>query len=73
MLTFLEKESTLLPKLIFLPRGTFSLLSSSYLLLILKISAHSPEINPPIYGQLIISKRANTIKGLKDKLFNKWY
>ena len=32
----------------------------------------SPEINPSIYGQLILNKGGSSIKGSKNRLFNKW-
>ena len=31
-----------------------------------------PEINPYLYGQLIIGKRGRSIKWSKNSLFNKW-
>ena len=33
----------------------------------------SPEISPPIYGQLIYNKRAKNIQRGKDSFFSKWF
>ncbi|CAD7689569.1 unnamed protein product [Nyctereutes procyonoides] len=35
-------------------------------------SSKSPEVDPPLYGQLIFNKAGKTIHWKKDSLFNKW-
>ena len=32
----------------------------------------NPEVDPQLYGQLILDKGGKTIQGKKDSLFNKW-
>ena len=32
----------------------------------------SPDINPRLYGQLILNKRSRSMKRSKNSLFNKW-